>query len=252
MIISPKIIFITGASSGLGKALALSYARQGAILGLAARRENLLKLLAHECKSLGGIPYVFKLDVRNQAECRSTAEKFMEKAGGIDIVYANAGIGGGDAIINGDAAAVNNIISTNLLGVINTLTPFIPAMKNKRKGILVNISSAAAFMPLPFHGGYSASKAALRMLADSWRITLSKYNLQLTTICPGFIQTPMIEKNRYRIFLLQAPEAADKIKRAVERGVKTYVFPWQMAFLIPVLNLIPKRIVRWAVFKFKN
>lgn len=236
----------------MGKALALSYARQGAILGLAARRENLLKLLAQECKSLGGIPYVFKLDVRNRAECRSTAEKFMEKAGGIDIVYANAGIGGGDAIINGDATAVNNIISTNILGVINTLTPFIPAMKNKRKGILVNISSAASFMPLPFHGGYSASKAALRMLADSWRITLSKYNLQLTTICPGFIQTPMTEKNRYRVFLLQAPEAADKIKRAVERGVKTYVFPWQMALLIPVLNLIPRRIIRWAVFKFKN
>ncbi|MEE8437503.1 MAG: SDR family NAD(P)-dependent oxidoreductase [Candidatus Neomarinimicrobiota bacterium] len=252
MIIRPKIIFITGASSGLGKALALAYARQGAILGLAARRESLLKLLAQECKSLGGIPHVFKLDVRNRADCKLTAEKFMEKTGGIDIVYANAGIGGGDDIINGDAAAVYNIISTNLLGVINTLIPFIPAMKSRRKGILVNISSAASFMPLPFHGGYSGSKAALRMLADSWRITLSKYNIQVTTICPGFIHTPMTEKNRYRIFLLQAPEAADKIKRAVERGVKTYLFPWQMAFMIPVLNLIPERIIRWAVFKFKN
>jgi len=248
---NPKNIFITGASSGIGKTLALAYARQGAVLGLAARRENLLQDLARECKELGAIVHIYKLDVRDSIECKITAEKFMAETGEIDIVYANAGIGGSDDIMQGNAAVTNNIISTNFLGVSNTLIPFIPQMKKNKKGILVIISSVASFMGLPFHGAYSASKVAIKMLANSWRITLSRYNIQITTICPGFIYTPLIENTANRLFLLQAPEAVNKIIRAVNRGAKTYTFPWQTALLVRILNLIPYQIVRWAVFKFK-
>lgn len=242
-----KKIFITGASSGIGKALALAYADQGAVLGLTARREKLLGAVAQECRDLGGTVQIYPLDVCDQSACQSAAESFLQTAGGIDIVIANAGLGGHDGIIDGDASVINNILSTNILGVTNTLVPFIPAMKEQRSGILVNVSSIASFLPIPFHGGYSGSKVCIRMIADAWRLTLSKYNIQITTICPGFIETPMTDDQRWMPFLLPVDKAAGKIIRAISRKKKTYVFPWQMRTFISILRPIPDSLISRVV-----
>ncbi len=239
-------IFITGASTGIGKFLALEYAKRGAVLGLAARRKELLDILADECHSLGGRTYIYQLDVADTSSCKLAAENFIQSSGGIDIVIANAGIGNHDNIMKGDASIINGILETNILGVTNTLIPFLPKMKEQKRGILVPISSVASFFPIPFHGGYSASKRAVRMIADAWRLTLHRYHIQITTICPGFIETPMTEEQSNKPFLLDVETASKKIIKAIEKKKKTYIFPWQMRILVLLLRRFPEPIFRWA------
>jgi len=236
---SPTRIFITGASTGIGKALALSYAGEGASLGLLARRKELLSSVASQCEQQGAKTKCYPLDVQDQQAVAEAAKDFMNQSQGIDLVIANAGIGGHDDIIHGDATTINRIININLKGVINSLVPFIPTMKKQSGGTLVLISSVMAFLPMPYHGGYSATKTALVRLADSWRPTLKRYHIQVTVICPGFVDTPMIEKQSNKVFLVPVNEAAIKIKRAIQRKRKTFIFPWQVKFLLPLLRRIP-------------
>ena len=127
-----KKVLITGASSGIGKALALAYAKKGFTIGLTARREDILHEVAQECKNLGGTPFVYKLDVQDAEKCKSVAEKFIKDAGGIDIAIANAGIGGDDGLYTGSSEQINSILNTNILGVTNTLMPFLPALKAQK------------------------------------------------------------------------------------------------------------------------
>ena len=239
-----KRIFISGVSSGIGEYLAYAYAGRGATLGLAARREELLNKVAEKCNELRGTAHVFQVDAKDQLACKSAAEEFMAQAGGIDMVIANAGIGGHDDLMSGDATAINNIIETNVIGVTNTLIPFIPAMKEQKSGILVNVSSVASFLRIAYHGGYAGAKVNIRLMADSWRLTLTKYNIQVTTICPGFIKTPMTTELKGMPFLLPVDTAVEKIVSAIDRGKKTFVFPWQMKMMIPLLRVLPDRLLR--------
>ena len=237
-------IFISGASSGIGEYLAYAYAGRGATIGLAARREELLNKVAEKSNELGGAAHVFQVDAKDQLACKSAAEKFMAQAGGIDMVIANAGIGGHDDLMSGDATAINNIIETNVIGVTNTLMPFIPAMKEQKSGVLVNVSSIASFLRIAYHGGYAGAKVNIRLMADSWRLTLSRYNIQVTTICPGFIKTPMTAELKGMPFLLPVETAVEKIVSAIDRGKKTFVFPWQMKIMIPLLRVMPDGLLR--------
>lgn len=239
-----KRIFISGASSGIGEYLAYAYAKRGATLGLAARRLDRLETISEKCRELGSETHIFQVDTKDRLIAKDAADNFMEKVDGIDIVIANAGIGNHDDIINGDATIINDILETNIIGVTNTLVPFIPRMKKQKNGILVPVSSVASFLTVPYHGGYSASKIAIRVIADSWRLTLHKYNIQITTICPGFIETPMTAEQNRRPFLLPVETAVEKIVSAIDQGKKTFVFPWQMKVLIPVLKIIPDRLLR--------
>jgi len=241
---SPTRIFITGASTGIGKALALSYAHDGVSLGLLARRKKLLRSVADQCEQRGAKSIIYPLDVQDQKAMAEAADDFITRFQEIDLVIANAGIGGHDDIIHGDATTINRIIDINLKGVINTLVPFIPVMKKQSGGTLVLISSVMAFLPMPFHGGYSAAKTALVRLADSWRPTLKKYHIQVTAICPGFVETPMIEKQSNKVFVVPAGMAALKIKRAIQKGRKTFIFPWQVKILIPLLRKIPSNLFK--------
>jgi short-subunit dehydrogenase len=239
-----KRIFISGASSGIGEFLAYAYASRGAIVGLSARRKDKLEKVAAKCREFGGEATVYEVDTKNRQASKDAADDYTHKIGGIDLVIANAGIGNHDDIINGDASVIDDILETNIIGVTNTLIPFIPTMKKQKHGILVPISSVASFFALPYHGGYSASKIAIRVIADSWRITLHKYNIQITTICPGFIETPMTAGQKNMPFLLPVETAAEKIVGAIDRGKKTFVFPWQMKMMIPLLRILPDGLMR--------
>ena len=164
----------------------------------------------------------------------------MKDAQGIDIVIANAGVAYSDKISSGDPAQINKVISTNVIGVTNSIIPFIPKMKEQQSGKIVIISSIASFRPIAFHAGYSASKAAVRMIADSWRMALKNYNIQLTSICPGFIVSEMTDVNKFPMpFLLQTDEAARKMVKAIDKGKKTYVLPWQMRMIIYLTRWLP-------------
>jgi len=240
-----KKVFIMGASTGIGKALATHYADQDTILGLAARRVDLLEDVARECRNDNAKTYVFKVDVNDEENCSIAANEFIGITGGIDIVIANSGMGSNDDLLSGSSERINKILSTNILGVTNTIIPFLPTMKNQNSGTIVGISSVASFIPLPNSGGYSSSKVAVRRLFDSWRPTLKEYGIKVVTICPGFIDTPMTERIKFKPFLKDADNAAIAFAKAIEKGEKTYVYPWQMRWLVRLVKLIPQGIIDW-------
>lgn len=244
-----KKVFITGASSGIGKALALAYAKRGYSVGLTARREEILQDVAQACEKLGGTPFVYRLDVQDAEKCKSVADQFMADAGSIDIAIANAGIGGDDGLFSGDSNQINTILNTNILGVTNTLIPFIPAMKAQNSGALVCISSVASFMPLPFHGGYSASKIAIRMIFDSWRPTLQKYMIKTVSICPGFVDTPIVKGPARRFPMKSAEDAAEQFLKVIDLGYSTYIYPWPYRILVLIVQLTPERFYNWLIKK---
>jgi len=235
-----KKIFITGASSGIGKALALAYAKHNWCVGISARRLEILEEVSTECRDLGGTIFTYQLDVQDPEKCRSVAAQFMKDAQGIDCVIANAGIGGDDGLYTGSSKDINNILNTNILGVTNSLMPFIPTMKEQKNGTLVCISSVASYVPLPFHGGYSSSKIAIRMIFDSWRPTLQRHKIKTVSICPGFIDTPIVKGPARKFPMKSAEEAALKFMRIIEKGKSTYVYPWYYKFLILLVRVVPE------------
>ncbi|MFQ6606801.1 MAG: SDR family NAD(P)-dependent oxidoreductase [Fidelibacterota bacterium] len=246
-------VFITGASSGIGEHLAYVYARRGARLGLAARRKDLLRNVAKTCIELGATVEAYPLDVRDTDACKETVAAFLQKIGGIDIVIANAGVGGPDHLSSGDATAINGMLTTNILGVTNIVIPFIPTMKAQGAGKIVIVSSVAGYRGLAGRGGYSGSKAAVRIMADSWRHSLSRYGLQVSTICPGFIKTPMVEKNRFPMpFLMETSTAAEKIAGAIHKGKKTYIVPWQWRIIVPILRSLPDSLIHLITFSHRQ
>ena len=192
-----KKVFITGATSGIGESLAYVYSKQGATIGIAGRRVEKLKSVSQNCKKLGGNPVSYPLDVSNHAGCKDAANDFLEKTNGIDTVIANAGVGGSDKLFSGNSDTINHILKVNVLGVTNTVYPFLPKMKKQqygKVGIISSIASARGFMG---HGGYAASKSAVKFLADSWGYQQERNNISISTIFPGWIATEMTKNINY-------------------------------------------------------
>ena len=247
-----KNIFITGASSGIGKSMAISYSKKGCTLGLCSRNIKNLNLVKEECQKLGGKVFIYQLDVQNSQKCIEISEKFNLDAGGVDCVIANAGIGGDDDLFSGNSKKFNNILKTNLFGVTNILMPFIPIMKKQKNGTLVCISSVAAFIPTPFHGAYSSSKSAIKMIFDSWRPSLNIFNIKTITICPGFIDTPMVTGIGRKFPMKSADVASEKFLKIIEKDVDTYVYPYFYKLIINFYKLIPKKIYNMFITKIFN
>ena len=235
---STSRIFITGASSGIGEALARHYAAQGATLGLVARRGTELGRLAAE---LGAATRTYACDVRDAQSMRAAAADFVASHGSPDVVIANAGISRGTLTqVSADTRAFEEIIAINLIGMVNTFQPFVDAMTAARRGKLVGIASVAGYRGLPGAAAYSASKAAVIAYLEALRVELNPSGVRVITICPGYIATPMTKGNPYPMpFLLSADAAATKIGRIIERGASYAVIPWQMAVLARILRVVP-------------
>ncbi|MDA9946284.1 SDR family NAD(P)-dependent oxidoreductase [Candidatus Marinimicrobia bacterium] len=247
-----KKIFIMGASTGIGKALAINYANEEVVLGLASRRIDLLKIIKEECKSLKCKIFIYKTDVRKKSECEQSAKSFIEVAGGIDILIANSGVGSSDEIFSGSSEKINRVLETNILGVTNIILPFLPRMKEQKSGSIVVVSSVASFIPIPHKGGYSASKVAVRRLFDSWRPILVENGIKAISICPGFIDTPMTEKILFKPFLRDTNTASKAFIKAIEVGKKTYIYPWQMKLFVKAFNILPQFFYDWVINKSKS
>lgn len=234
----PKLIIITGASSGLGAALARAYAAPEAHLGLIARRETELSALAAQ---LDGHCSVYPLDVRDTAALQRAAADFMAHAGCPDVVIANAGVSGGTLTEYAeDLQAFQDIFDINVMGMANTFQPFVAAMRERGHGVLVGIASVAGYRGLPGAAAYSASKSAAISYLESLRVELKRDGVQVITVCPGYITTPMTENNPYPMpFIMSAEAAAHHIVSIIARG-KTYaVIPWQMAWVARLLRVMP-------------
>lgn len=231
-------VFLTGASSGIGEALARHYAARGATLGLTARRNELLERLAG---SLGTRCLVYAADVRDAAAMARAAQDFVATVGAPDIVIGNAGVSYGNLTDNAeDARAFRDILEVNVLGLVNTFHPFLAPMRARGAGTLVGIASAAGFRGLPGATAYSASKAAAMRYLEGLRVELRGSGLKVVTISPGYIATPMTARNPYRMpFILPADEAARRFARAIDAGRSHAVIPWQMALVARIMALLP-------------
>jgi short-subunit dehydrogenase len=235
-----KAIFITGASSGIGEALALRFAAPGRSLGLLARRQIELDRVAAQCRTRGAEVSVFVADVRDAEATQSAARRFLEAAGEVDVVIANAGLSRRDNESKSEADLSREILETNLLGVIYTIAPFIEDMERRGSGSLVAISSVAGVRGLPNAGAYSASKAAVNTWMESLRIRL-RGRVHVMTVCPGFVATPMTSSNRFRMpWLLTADDAAARIERGIERKQSILIFPAPMRALFAITRLLPR------------
>lgn len=232
-------VFITGASSGLGRALAWRYARSGARLGLVARRGEALRELAD---ALPGEHLCYALDVRDREALHAAGRDFLAANDGrVDVVIASAGISAGTLTeCNEDFEVFKAIVDTNLLATVTTFEPFIEAMKMARAGRLVGIASVAGIRGLPGAGAYSASKAAVMTYCESLRLELAGAGVGVVTIAPGYIKTAMTEKNPYSMpFLMEADAFAARAQVAIERGVSYTVIPWQMGAVAKVMRMLP-------------
>ncbi len=232
-------VIITGASSGIGRALAVEYARRGAVLGLIARRVDVLEKLA---AALPVRSYSYQADVRDAAALAHAARDFISRAGCPDIVIANAGVSAGTLTPEVDDNKVfEEILATNLTGMMLTFQPFIEAMRARRQGALVGIASVAGFRGLPGAAAYSASKAGAISYLESLRVELSGSGVSVVTLCPGYIATPLTAKNPYSMpFLMKADVAAGKMAQAIAARKRFYVLPWQMALVGWMLRCLPR------------
>ncbi len=236
---SRPIVFITGASSGIGAALARHYAAQGAILGLAARRREALDTLAAEFD----VPcHRYPLDVSDATALQAAAADFIAQAGVPDIVIANAGVSAGTLTeAASDLPAFRRIFDTNVMGMVQTFQPFVAAMRAVHDGRLVGIASVAGIRGLPGASAYSASKAAAITYLESLRIELRGSGVKVVTLAPGYIATPMTAKNPYPMpFLMPVDRAVASMARHIDAGSRFAVMPWPMGIVAAMMKWLPR------------
>jgi hypothetical protein len=234
------VVFLTGASSGIGEALARHYATQGATLGLFARRAD---ALARVAASLGGgNVHTYAGDVRDAPALQAAAADFMARHGVPDVVVASAGVSRGTLTEHAeDLTAFRAVLETNVLGMVHTFQPFVASMRARRSGVLCGIASIAGFRGIPGSGAYSASKAAAIAYLESLRVELAPAGVAVVTVCPGYVATPMTARNPYRMpFILAPAVAARRIARAIARKRRFYVLPRPMAWVGIGLRLLPR------------
>jgi short-subunit dehydrogenase len=234
----PLRLVISGASSGLGMALARHYLERGATVAAFARRGELLQGLAAEYPDL---VLCYALDVRDSEAVQQAANDFIARIGCPDVVIANAGVSTGTLTEHSaDIEVFQQVMDINMMGMVKTFQPFVEAMRTAHAGTLVGIASVAGFRGLPGASAYSASKAAAISYLESLRVELRDSGVKVVTICPGYIKTPMTAANPYRMpFILDAGDAAKRMAHAIERQTSFTVIPWQMELIGYVLNCLP-------------
>jgi len=243
-------VFITGASSGIGEALAYEYAKRysgkDTIIGMAARRSEHLQALQQTLESSYRVKCaVYALDVRDGEALSSAAQHFIQHYGAPNVVIGSAGVSSGTLTENAaDTNAFQAVMDINVIGLVNTFQPFIHAMHlaadNGRPAQLVGIASVAGIRGLPGAGAYSASKAAAIAYLESLRVEMLHHNIAVTTIAPGYIRTPMTDINTYKMpFLMDVDIAAHKFVNAIEHKRRFVVIPWQMGWVARLMRLIP-------------
>jgi len=236
-----KLVFITGASSGIGQALAWRYHQVGWRLALAARRTEEIEAWARSRQLPAERYAVYRADVADTDSIVSAGQACLAAQGVPNAVIANAGISVGvDTAVRSDIDVIARTLMTNNVGLAATFHPFIASMVRRGSGALVGIGSVAGIRGLPGHGAYCASKAGVISYCESLRGELRASGVKVVTLCPGYIDTPLTRQNRYSMPFLMAPEDfADKAFRAIEAGASYRVIPWQMGVVAKLLRLLP-------------
>ena len=242
-----KSIWITGASSGIGKALALKFAKEGWKVAISARRENLLNEISQSNENIMSFP----LDVTDSEKCKNVFENIKNKIGEIDISVFCTGIHDPKSEKSLNLEKVKKIMEVNFFGTINSINSVYDYYKNRKSGHISIVSSVAGYRGLPAAGAYCASKSALSSFAESLYFDLKRFNIRVSLVSPGFIKTPMTDKNDFKMPFLKTPEySADKIYDGLIKSNKFEIhFPKSLTLVLKFFKIIPDRFYFYLVKK---
>lgn len=238
----PYNIIVTGASSGIGLALAQEYSSPNHNILLLGRNKTRLNQCLKTCKKLGANAVSSICDIKDQKSLERILTDFDKKYP-VDLIIANAGISGGTSGSGESYTQLKDIFDTNIYGVINTITPLLKNFKHRKSGQIAIISSIASFRGLPSAPAYSASKACVRFYGDALRGELLKYHVKLNIICPGYIRTPLTDKNNFPMpFIMEANQAAKYIKKKLAQNKPLIIFPKALYYILKLTTLLPTKL----------
>lgn len=241
-----RVVLITGASSGIGRGLAVELARRGASVGLLARRADTLQEIVNEIKTAGGRALALPADVTDAKAVRSAADRLRSEVGPIDVLIANAGVGATTDAVELDPEQVAKLFDVNVNGAVNSVAAVLPEMVQRGQGQLVAISSLSAYRGLRKSAAYCASKASVSSFFESVRIDLIGTGVDVTILHPGFIKTPLTAGRRAKMpFLMELGDAVNRMIRTIEKRKKSYAFPWPLATIVRVGMVMPNFMYDW-------
>ena len=242
-----KVVWITGASSGIGKSLALKFANEGWNVAISARRENLLNEISESNEKIKSFP----LDVTDKIKCKEVFDQIKNHYGNVDICFFSTGTWDPKKEKDIDVEQIENVFKVNFFGTVNTIKAVEEYYKNKKNGIIAIVSSIAGYRGLPNSTGYGPSKSALNNLAESLYFDFGRYNVRVCLVSPGFIKTPMTDKNNFKMPFLKTPEfAADKIYDGlVNKNSFEIHFPKELTLILKLFRILPSKIYFYLVKK---
>ena len=242
-----KVIWITGGSSGIGKSLAYKFANEGWQVAISARRENLLKEISESNEKIKSFP----LDVTDKVKCKEVFEQIKNYYGDLDICFFSTGTWSPKEEKDIDVEQIENVFKVNFFGTMNSIKAVEGHFKNKKNGIITIVSSIAGYRGLPNTTGYGPSKSALISLAESLYLDFERYNVRVCLVCPGFIKTPMTDKNDFKMPFLKTSEfAADKIYDGLINKKQFEIhFPKELTLTLKFFKLLPSKIYFYLVKK---
>jgi short-subunit dehydrogenase len=248
-----QVAVITGASSGIGWSLAKVLAGQQCRVGLVARRQDRLEALAAEIRAQGGTAALAAADVADRAETLRAIHSVRDQLGPVDLLVANAGVGAPTLLDPMNVPQIETMFRVNLFGVVYSIEAVLPEMLKRRRGHLAAVSSLAAYKGLPGESAYCASKAAVNTYMEGLRIQLRSHNIAVTTVCPGFVKTPMTDVNTFKMpWLMGADEAARRIAKALRRRKKVFNFPWQTTLLLKFAGWAPDWLINRTMHDYNE
>ena len=242
-----KVVWITGASSGIGKSLALKFAKEGWRVAISARRENLLNEISESNEKIKSFP----LDVTDKEKCKEVFQKVKDYYGNIDICFFSTGTWNPKKEKDINVEQIEEVFKVNFFGTVNSIKAVEEYFKNKKDGIITIVSSIAGYRGLPNTTGYGPSKSALISLAESLYFDFERHNVRVCLVSPGFIKTPMTDKNDFKMPFLKTPEfAADKIYDGlINKNNFEIHFPKELTLTLKIFKLLPSKIYFYLVKK---
>ncbi|MCX6175041.1 MAG: SDR family NAD(P)-dependent oxidoreductase [Ignavibacteriales bacterium] len=248
-----KVVLITGASTGIGKAIAVKLLEANCKLVLTARRTELIEKYLHQSLITNNQPLILKCDVSKKEEVVSAYNKIKEKFEKVDVAILNAGIGHNVTVENYNSRFAEETFGANIFGIVYWVEQLLPEFVKSKEGMIVGVSSLADNRGYSGSGFYGASKAAASIYLEGLRVELKRYGINVITVKPGFVKTPMTDQNKFKMpLLMSAEKAAYIIIDGIKKEKRVIQFPWQMVLLTRFVGCLPGRLYEWLAMKTKT